>query len=320
MSSQLLEINKISYETPEVPCVAKKTQRQQFFANPNTYQGLFGGEVIPILFNTGKGFIDGSKSSLSFQMSLSIGYTGGVSPDYYQFDTGNVNSCSGSSVVNIIDQVLLEHRCGELMDRQIYKNQLQTVREYRINYEKKESLSIMGGYSNTFGSYPLYVSTNSTSFNIPLSEISSIFNTSQLLPEELLSGSKLTLVIAPPINNVCFFGPDGTTSVPRSDIRAVSMTLSNISVLLHQSDLYDGIYSVLRSSILDGSKGLQFPYYSFQNSKYTPMSSSFTYDIQLAASKVSYVVVKFVLKNKPQTANAFSPTAAASIYLSLIHI
>jgi hypothetical protein len=83
---------------------------------------------------------------------------------------------------------------------------------------------------------------------------------------------------------------------------------------LHQIELYDGIQAVIKSSALNLNKGLQFPFYCFHNSKYTPESSSFTYNIQLAASKVSYVAVKFFRRNRADDVPTDSPNKAANIY------
>jgi hypothetical protein len=82
---------------------------------------------------------------------------------------------------------------------------------------------------------------------------------------------------------------------------------------LHQVELYDGIQAVIKSSALNLNKGLQFPFYCFHNSKYTPESSSFTYNIQLAASRVSYVAIKFFRRDRSTDAPDDSPMRAPNI-------
>jgi len=311
MSSELA-INNLIYEAPDVSCAARNTKRTQIFAFPNTYPECTGGEVIPILFNTGGAYIDATKSSIQFKLQINVPPpVGATDMRYFAFDVDSLsNANTGSTVLNLISQVIHETKDGQLLYRENYKNMMQTIREYKICLETKDALSMFGGYDDT-GAYQLYRVNQPVSFNLPLSMISPLFNTSSILPYQLISGSKLTLVVANPYLNII-----GIDSLSDAVARPASLTatFSDIAVNLHQIELYDGIQAVIKSSALNLNKGLQFPFYCFHNSKYTPESSSFTYNIQLAASKVSYVAVKFFRRDRADDVPTDSPNKAANIY------
>jgi hypothetical protein len=306
MSSELA-INNLIYQAPDVSCAARNTKRTQIFAFPNTYPECTGGEVIPILFNTGGAYIDATKSSIQFKLQVN-------SPpnvlEFFAFDIDGASTINtGSTVLNLISQVIHETKDGQLLYKEYYKNMMQTIREYKISLETKDSLAIFGGYIDN-DEYQWYPAGETVSFNLPLSMISPLFNTSSILPYQLISGSKLTLVVANPLLNIVGIKNRNYVALPPG----LTVSFVDIAVNLHQIELHDGIQAVIKSSALNLNKGLQFPYYCFHNSKYTPESSSFTYNIQLAASKVSYVAIKFFRRDRSADQPKESPIRAANIY------
>jgi len=326
MSDPILEINNLIYKSPEVACAARNTKRTQMFAFPNIHENCSGGEVMPILFNTGGCMVDATKSSIQFKLQINVanpgpmryfafdsnvGATGAIGEEIYDFPNEN----TGSTVLNLISSVYHENKDGSLLYRENYKNMMQTIREYKISIEEKGIMSMYGGWdkSRIERLWPYYQINVPVNFNLPLRLISPLFNTSKMIPYQLLSGSKLSLVVATPnLNIICL---DGSL---RNMIRPISLTatFSDIAVNLHQVQLYDGIESVIRSSALDLNKGLQFPFYCYHNSKYTPESTSFTYNVQLAATKVSYVAIKFFRRDRSNEIDdcLLSPIRAPNIY------
>jgi hypothetical protein len=91
--------------------------------------------------------------------------------------------------------------------------------------------------------------------------------------------------------------------VPFPINNGLTVSFSNIALNLYQSELYDGINSAIKSS------ELHFPYYCYNNDIYFPNSNSFTYNINLACSKLSYVALKFVRKVDPSN----SPIRCADV-------
>lgn len=302
MSSDLLALNYISFETPEVPCAAKATKKIQLFANPNRYDECIGGEAIPIVMPKLPDccYIDGSKSSISLKLRVNVP----VNDQMYCFafdNPTNAQDNTGATIINLISQVIHETNNSQIIYRENFINQLQTVREYRISKERKQLLSCVGGKATDRSPWPLYGTNFDNSFNIPLYLIAPFWNTAQLIPGRLLHESILTLIVNNPKLSLYALAGDGFTNVPFP--ANLSVSFSNIALNLYQTELYDGINSAIKSS------ALQFPYYCYNNDIYQPTNESFTYNINLACSKLSYVVLKFV--NKNETSN--SPIRCAEI-------
>jgi hypothetical protein len=326
MSDQILKINNLIYKSPEVACASRNTKRTQMFAYPNFYPDCVGGEVIPILFNTGGCMIDATKSSIQFRLKINvpvgddmkyfafdsnIGVTGAIGDSIYDYPNEN----TGSTVLNLISQVYHETKDGQLLYRENYKNMMQTIREYKISIEEKGIMSMFGGFdiNHARREWPYYQVDDTIYFNIPLRLISPFFNTSKMIPSQILSGSKLSLVVATPRLNIIGLN-NGGLNIQRP--ASLTANFSDIVVNLHQVQLYDGIESVIRSSALNLNKGLQFPFYCYHNSKYTPESTSFTYNVQLAATKVSYVAIKFFRRDRSdeEVDYVLSPIRSPNIY------
>ena len=308
MSLEVLEINNLTYEEPESVCVIEKTVRNQIFANPNTYSELSGGEVLPILINSGHEYVDASRSTLTFQARINVAQ--GSQAALFRFDKQGVESLnSGATVLNLISQVQLESKDGQLIFRENFKNIMQTTREYKLNQEAKNQLSMCGGFQASVNDYPAYPVNKLVSFTLPLSLIAPFFNTASMIPSYLIAGSVLRLQMANPTASVLLYNADDDAQIV--DGQSVSLDIVGLSLYLQESKLLDGVESILKHSAMKMNKGLSFPYYQNFNTVYTPTSSSFNFDIQLAASKASYVVIKFLDNDAGK--GTLSPIGCASI-------
>ena len=131
--NSILEINNLTYTLPSVSVAAKQTQRTRSFAFPQNYINAQAGDVIPILVNSGRSYLDGRQSSLNFVLKAN------VSPEnamrYFGFDWGFNYKNSGASVLNLIAELLIESRDGTLLYRENYLNIMQNIREYKISIE-----------------------------------------------------------------------------------------------------------------------------------------------------------------------------------------
>ena len=300
--NNVLEINNLDFTAPDVACAVRTTKRTKTYAFPTQYDNCIGNERIEFLFNTGT-YIDPAKSSLTFKLRVNTAASQAAflkyAFDYYD------NYNSGASVLNLISEIYHESKDGSLMYKQNYVNLMQTTREYIVSNEWKNNVNtLIGGFpadNPTFG-YQRFAVNTDVSFNIPLSCLADFFSTSQLMHPVLLSGSKLSIILANPKKSI--IGYDGNNAPIITLPADMSITLSNISLNLQQCELYDGIQAVIKSSLLNGIK---YPFYNVYNSKYEPASTSFTYNIQFAASVITYVAIKFFPKNQD------SPVASASI-------
>jgi len=301
----VLQINNLDFTAPDVACAVRATKRTRTNAFPTNYENCVGGEKIEFLFNTGT-YIDPAKSSLVFK--LRVNAPAFVNPtDFlsFGFDYDEYEN-SGASVLNLISEIYHESKDGSLMYKQNYVNLLQTTREYIVSNEWKNNVgTLIGGFpadNPNFG-YQNFAINKDISFNIPLSCLADFFSTRAMMHPTLLSGSKLTIILAnPKLSIVGFDGSDPPVSLPIP--ASTSISLSNIGLNLQQCELYDGIQAVIKSSLLGGIK---YPFYNVYNSKYQPTSTSFTFNIQFAASIITYVAIKFFPKQQQ------SPIASASI-------
>jgi len=317
--NSILEINKLTYTLPDVSVAAKQTQRTRSFAFPQNYINAQAGDVIPILVNSGRSYIDGRQSSINFVLKVNVSPQADMK--FFSFDCDFPNKNSGATVLNLISELLIESRDGTVLYRENFLNIMQNVREYKISVEKKNMLTMIGGSydsRNIGNNYPFYQVNLENSFNIPLSDLCPMFNTSNLLLPELITGCKISLVLSQLKQNIIgleqILPPPPSTSRPPPvpvDIPAdITFDITNVSLYLHQVDLYDGVQSVIKNSLTSLNKGLEFPYYCYHNSRFRPTSSSFIYDVQLSCQNVSYIAIKFFRRIYEQQQ---SPVASATI-------
>jgi hypothetical protein len=308
--NSILEINKLTYTLPDVSVAAKQTQRTRSFAFPQNYSNVQAGDVIPILVNSGRSYIDGRQSSLNFVLKANVSPQNAMK--YFGFDSGFNYKNSGASVLNLIAELLIESRDGTVLYRENYLNIMQNVREYKISIEKKNMLSMIGGSYDTGSSnddnFPFYKVNLNNSFNINLSDLCPMFNTSNLLLPELITGCKISLVLSQLKQNIIAINNNQVLVDVPDDI---TFDITDVSLYLHQVDLYDGVQSVIKNSLTSLNKGLEFPYYCYHNSRFRPTSSSFTYDVQLSCQNVQYIAIKFFRRDYVQQE---SPVASAGIY------
>lgn len=305
MSDEILQLNQLDFSQPKILNPSKKTEKIDIPVNPNRYDECVGGEQIPIIFDNLKPntYIDGSKSSLSFQLQVNAPIP--LAPanfTFYRFDLAGYND-SGSSVLNLFSDALHQTENNQTLYRENYINIMQTFRNFRISEEHRQNLTMIGG-SRAEISYiapanpelpaqPIYGINKPNTFDIPFSAISPFWNTSQLLPAELLQKSALYLKVADP--RLFLSGLNG--SADTNTLVPVGTTISfiNISLKLHRTELYDNIQSAIKSS------QLEFSYLTNHNIVYQPTSTDFVIPVNLAASKVSYVAVKFYKRNRAPT-------------------
>jgi hypothetical protein len=307
--NSILEINKLTYTLPDVSVAAKQTQRTRSFAFPQNYSNVQAGDVIPILVNSGRSYIDGRQSSLNFVLKANVSPQNAMK--YFGFDSGFNYKNSGATVLNLIAELLIESRDGTVLYQERYLNIMQNIKEYKISIEKKNMLTMIGGSYDTESwndaNFPFYKVNLNNSFNINLSDLCPMFNTSNLLIPELITGAKISLVLSQLKQNIVAINQNMELVDVPDDI---TFDITDVSLYLHQVDLYDGVQSVIKNSLTSLNKGLEFPYYCYHNSRFRPTSSSFTYDVQLSAQNVQYIAIKFFRRDYVQQD---SPVASATI-------
>lgn len=308
MSEEILELNHIDYSQPKIVNPSKITEKLDIPINPNRYDECVGGEEIPILFESLDKpccYIDGSRSTLSLQLQVNMPVPVlDTDPVFYQFDI-NRRYDSGASIINLFQEVLHKTSNSQILYRENYLNQMQTFRNYRISPEHRQNLTMVGSSPSEISyqspTYPLYPINKIISFDIPLSLLAPFWNTASPIPAEILNKSLLLLKVA----NSSFikaFDKNNTIQPVPAD---TTFSFMNMSLRLHRTQLYDNIETAIKSS------QLEFPYLSNFNFIYQPIAESFVVPINLQASKVSYVGIKFFRRVN----NQYSSTiASADVY------
>lgn len=311
---ELREINHLDYKIPTCIDVVGNATITNYNFNPNQYDNCSGGEILQIEFDEGLDFVDGSNSYIRLVLKVNAtnlapavsfySFNGtNISATGYPLKLGDYMNNSGSSVMNLISQVELVTKSGETIFKELYKNQVQTLREYKINNSRKDFLTITGGQSSNVNSsgnqdnLNMYNINNQATFLIPLALISPFFNTGSLIPPQLLNGSILRLTLSPPINSIVLVD---STLTAINNVSPVTVNLSNMAVLLSEKELFPEIADVIDKR-LSSPQGLDYSYYSefntyfippFESASVTPIFQSFQIPISLNAGKIKYVAMK----------------------------
>jgi hypothetical protein len=301
----LIDMNHLRYEMVESVCATSNSNRNICNFNPNSYSNVTGSEQLSVLYNTGASFTDGQKSML--QVTLTVNVPADSTSKFWAFGNnvartqdGSSALNSGGSLLNLISEVNHASKSGDLLYRELYKNQTQTTsRLYQIDKSRRGYLGTAGGCQEINGvfKFPIFPVNQPVTLELPLCELAAFFNTSQLIPPQLLSGSLMRLTIAPVNSALVFYDSTGialVTAAPTS----LNLSFKNVLLYLHQSELYDSVNSLLLASAQSAeTNGLQFCYNTVFNTIVNPTAPSFSFDIQLSCAKMSHLILKFIPKN-----------------------
>ena len=301
----LVDMNHLRYEMVESVCATSSSNRNICNFNPNSYNNVTGSEQLSVLFNVGSSYTDGQKSML--QVTLTVNVPGGDSAKFFAFGNNILRNADGSSAINsggsflnLISEVNHASKSGDLLYRELYKNQTQTTsRLYQIDKSRRGYLGTAGGCQEKSGKFefPIFPVNQPVTLELPICELAAFFNTSQLIPPQLLSGSLLRLTIAPVSSALVFYDSTGNVLVASAPA-SLNLSFKNVLLYLHQSELYDSVNSLILASAQSAeTNGLQFCYNTVFNTIVNPSAPSFSFDIQLSCAKMSHLILKFIPKN-----------------------
>lgn len=298
----ILNANKISYQLPiGVDAVSNSVSIINNF-NPNFYETK-GGDTMFVQFPKTTTYLDAQNSYIKLKLKV-VNVNGGT---LYSFNDHENNSIegfnNGCSVVNLIESAELISEGGQSLFRELYINEMQTVREYRNNISRKNYLSFMGGICDNSkfrpgikeNNYPLYASSNDTSFYIPLSEISPFFN-GVLIPDLLLSNAILKIKIA----DISVVTRSYRINAANGEVIAVSRAnnsavLSNVALILSQKELYEEVREKINKK-LKSREGLEYSYYTNFNTSFmfenNTNGQDYKIPLNLSAGKIKYLCIK----------------------------
>jgi hypothetical protein len=295
---ELRNVNVLDYKIPISADVVAQSSMSTYNFNPNIYEQAKENDIMQVDFQEGNDFIDPANSYIRLKVNFNIAnasiysfgkvaHDGLARSDYYESNTGE-------SVLNLIKHVELVTKTGEKIFQENFKNEMGTLRNYKINLARKQSLSFMGGYSQTLG-FPYFgANTKETSFYIPLTEISSFFN-SQLIPYRLLSGAILRLTLSDPQKSIFAYTiANDLVSNPVQRLNTTNMTISNVALILSEKQLYPEVKQAINKQI-SSPEGLQYSYYTNHTFVYkfpVAQSADYTIPINLSVGKIKYIAMK----------------------------
>jgi len=295
---ELRNVNNLNYSIPISADVVAQASLNTYNFNPNIYEQAKENDIMQVDFQEGDDFIDPANSYIRLKVNINVSnatiYSFGrvrnnglAISEYYDSDTGE-------SVLNLIKHVELVTKNGECLFKENFKNEMGILRNYKINLARKQSLSYMGAYSQVNG-YPYFgANTKQTTFYIPLTEISSFFN-SQLIPYKLLSGAVLRLTLANPIYSVYTYVIDnGAISIPEARLPTTNMTISDVALILSEKQLYPDVKQAINKQI-SSPEGLQYSYYTNHTFAYKfpiDQENDYTIPINLSVGKIKNISIK----------------------------
>ena len=302
---ELRNVNNLNYKIPISPDVVAQSSSSTYNFNPNYYENVKENDIMQVDFQEGDDYIDPQNSYIRLKLKINvenasvysfgdIGTNNLGNSDYYESNTGE-------SVLNLIKHVELVTKNGECLFKENFKNEMATLRNYKINLSRKHYLSFMGGHSSYTG-FPFFgANTKDTTFYIPLSEISPFFN-SQLIPYKLLSGAILRLTMADPIKSIFTYTIQGSglLSSPVVRLPTTNAIISNVALILSEKQLYPEVKEAINKQ-LNSPEGLQYSYYSNHTFAYTfkpetlgPLiiGEDYTIPINLSVGKIKYIAIK----------------------------
>ena len=317
---ELRDVNNLNYKIPISPDVVAQASLNTYNFNPNIYEQAKENDIMQVDFQEGDDFIDPANSYIRLKVKFNIEnasiYSFGKVPPTALGSSGYYESNTGESVLNLIKHVELVTKTGECLFKENFKNEMGTLRNYKINLARKQSLSFMGGYSETRG-FPYFgANTKETTFYIGLTEISPFFN-SQLIPYKLLSGAVLRLTLSDPQKSIFAYTIAGNlVSAPVGRLTTTTMTISNMALILSEKQLYPEVKQAINKQI-NSPDGLQYSYYTNHTLEYDfpklldPLASipnDYTIPVNLSVGKIKYIALKPTPKDATK-ANLCYPSA-----------
>jgi hypothetical protein len=298
---ELRNVNNLNYKIPISPDVVAQSSSSTYNFNPNYYENVKENDIMQVDFQEGDDYIDPQNSYIRLKLKVNVSnatvYSFGWIGTNDLGDSDYYESNTGESVLNLIKHVELVTKNGECLFKENFKNEMATLRNYKINLSRKHVLSYMGGHSSYTG-FPFFgANTKDTTFYIPLSEISPFFN-SQLIPYKLLSGAILRLTMADPVKSIFTYTiePSGLLSRPAPRLPlTTNAIISNVALILSEKQLYPEVKEAVNKQ-LNSPEGLQYSYYSNHTFayKFPPLAQAadYTIPINLSVGKIKYISIK----------------------------
>ena len=307
----LLSMNNLSFELGSALSVCASRNKYVQFSQPSTLNNVSASSQALIIFNQGSAFINGFKSLLNFSVKVNAGTAADF--NYWSFGKKATRN-SGGSCQNLISQVILQSRGGEVLFQNIYHNvYAATTTPWKHNKEGYKVMTMLGGADEN-GNFPLYPVGKTIQFGIPLYMLSDLFSIASLLPPQALAGAKL-LISYSNLADAIMGWTDANTQIKYSEVAKGSYTVDNINLSVDMSELYDSANQLIQASANNlSSSGLQTSFKTYYAALFSPNAGTVSLDLNISAAKISNLFVRFIQK-PPDDLTTWEnvPMAGASI-------
>jgi hypothetical protein len=299
---EILNANKLLYSLPiSVDSVSNATTTINNF-NPNFYETT-GGDTMFVQFPKTTTYLDAQNSYIKFKLKIE-NFDNGTVYCFNSYVDDEIGLNIGSSVMNLIESVELTSEGGQCLFKELFINQMQTVREYRNNISRKNYLSFMGSICDNNDNdiifskdnkLPLFDTSKDTSLYIPLTEISPFFN-GVLIPDLLLSNAILKIKIADVSKNTKAYRINQANgNLEEVGNETNTAIFSNVALILSQKELYEEVRETINKK-LKSPEGLEYSYYTNFNTSFefntNALGEDYKIPLNLSAGKIKYLCIK----------------------------
>lgn len=243
--SALLGVNSLDYRmAPSLSVFTTRTMRS-WPAGNSSYSP---GSEMSFTLSSGAAYIDPKNSYIQFKLFLDKQTTAPSGTVGWSLSDGT-EPVTGAGAINLFDSYYYNHSSGYELDRlNGGMGTLATLKgAHRMSAGKTKTVTSL---YNTVPAMPTVEASKETTYLIPLSELSGIFDTDTILPGFMVAGSRLNIKLKSNINNALVIGTTGLT--PGSwEIRDAEINLCCLTPT-------DAVVRAL--SMQSASTGLEIPF------------------------------------------------------------
>lgn len=319
----MLDFNALQFEmAPDLSVATDRTFKEHFFQK-NDYSP---GETAFCILNSGADFIDGRNSYLSFNIkpviSGSLPTNAGENPTFNQ--AGSVLQTIRSITItdragNEIERIQDVGRLADILVRNSYSHSWMKTYGRSLGFQASDDISSLaseqGTGHNSPARWPIDADTNvpvsqegtSRGFAIPLRFLSGLFDFSQLLPAQLMSGLRFEIQFANP-EKALQFPNDGANR------NLYLYTFNNVRIVADSVKLTDSIARELNERA--ANDGLEIMFRTWFTQQFTESANPTRYNIEVrkAVSRAFGAIAHFEPTRLTLDAAAFSDSTQTHPY------
>lgn len=295
---EMLDVSNLTYlAEDDANLVVERTQKIQYADSPS-YSPSSNSLVI-VNWQTGEDYISAKDSSLRFTLTLN---PGGAAPDTVVKFTQTGSTGGGGSILNIFKRIRVISRSGVVLadiDEANLLNYLKTKYHHTHEWRTQQQGAGLLGFGQDL--------TQTTTWDVPLSCLSGLFDLDELLPSMLCRGVRIEINLASV--GEAFYQETQTVALADYEISQVQCNLDSYR-------LSSGAVNKL-NEMSQSKAGLVLQYYDYENSRFDKPAgaSNFSAEVRKVASMANSVfsVVRPQAAGTPLQADDFKSIPSAEL-------